>query len=78
MCAATGVRGHRVNEAVSLRDYIDRRFGDHREHVDQRFDDLTVQVRSVARHRHRDLVSWRGLIIVLISVGGAVAGYLVL
>ena len=61
-----------MKEAVSLRDYIDRRFQDHRAHVDDRFDMLEDQVKANREHQHGGLVSWVALVPVLVTIYGLV------
>lgn len=57
-------------ENVTIREYIDRRFDDHRNHVDQRFDQLEAKVEANRTHVHPGFVTWAGLLAFLIPLAG--------
>lgn len=55
-------------EKVSIRDYIDQRFADHRNHVDERFDQLEMKVEANRKHGHPGFVTWAALMAILIPL----------
>lgn len=63
-------------EQVSIRDYIDQRFDDHRAHVDERFDMLELKVEANRTHGHPGFVTWAGLLAFLIPLAGLIIALL--
>lgn len=57
-------------EQIPLRDYLDQRFRDHQKHVDERFDDVKSEIKSLRDHSHPGYVLWAALVPLLVSMVG--------